>query len=102
MATTSSAASGSASTVPPAASTLSSSTSNLDWGSKGWTLLLSVQNYSWDIFSLCFNSLIQLVLIVCCVGILLARLSFGKLVILLGIKLRSLLGFTIIFVRMLT
>ena len=51
---------------------------------------------------MCFNSLVQLVLIVCCDGILLVRLSTGTLVILPGSDHNYSHGFNIIFVQMLT
>ena len=41
---TSDTASGSASTVYTAASTLFSSTTNIDWGSKGWNIFFIVSN----------------------------------------------------------
>ena len=81
----------SASTVSTVASTLSSSTTHLDWGSKGCTFLLSVHRYSSDIFPLCFNPLVR-------TELLFVRLTSGTLAILLGFKLGSYLGFTLIIV----
>ena len=99
---TSAAASGYMYTAATTASTLSSSTTHLNWGSKGWTFLLSVHESSWELFPLCFNSLLHSTLIVYCSGILLARWSSGMLTILLGFEIGSSLGFTLIFVWMLT
>ena len=73
MATTSAAASGSASAAAIAASNLYSSTNHLDWGSKIWTFLLSVCQYYWELFTLFFNSLVQIFLIICFAGLLLAQ-----------------------------
>ena len=42
-------------------STLSSSTTYLYWGSKVWTLFLSIRESSWEIFLVCFDYLVQLV-----------------------------------------
>ena len=96
------AASGSASTVSTEESALSSSTTHIDWGSKGWTFSLYVRESSWELFPLCFDSLVQLILVVCCTGIIFMFLSYGTLAILLGFNIVSSLGFTVIFVRMLT
>ena len=94
---TSDAASVSASTAATTASTLSSCTTNLYWGSKGWTFLLSIHESSWEISPLCFNSLVQILLVVYFSGHLLARLSSGMLEILLVFKIGYVLGFTLIF-----
>ena len=51
---------------------------------------------------MCFNYLLQLVLVVCCVGLLLVSLFPGTLAIFLGLEIGSLLGFALILVRMLT
>ena len=99
MVVTSAKVSGSVSSTSSAASTLPSCTTHLDWGFKKFTLLLSVRKFSWGIFYMQFNFLVQRVLIVCCNGGLLSRLSFGALEILIGFNISSLLGFTIIFVR---
>ena len=98
-------ASGSASTPDKMAtkeSTLSLYTTHLDWGSKEWTFSLYIRKYSWELLPLCFDSLLQIVLIVSCAGILFTRLSSGTIDILLGFKLVSSLDFTIIFFWMLT
>ena len=103
------------------ASTLSYSTPNFDWGSKGWNLFLIISNYgpwiygfslgwyvrksSWELFPMCFNSLVHIVLILCCSGVFLVRLLSGTLAILLEDDLVSLLRFTLFFnthVRVLT
>ena len=97
---TSAAASGSALTAATTASTLSSCATHLVWGSKGWAFLLSIHEYSWEISPLCFNSLIQIVLVVYFAGHLLARLSSSMLAILLVFKIKYLLGFTLILVHM--
>ena len=68
----------------------------------GFSLGWPVRESSLGIFPLWFSCLVQLVLIVYCAGIILVRLSSGALVILIGFKLSSLLGFTLIFVRILT
>ena len=131
MSDTSSAVSGSAPTIATAASILSSSTTNIDWCYKGWTFFFivsnnglwiyffswlqcwfrfpdhvgcqwSVRESSWRLFPVWFNCLFQRALVVCCYRILLERLSSDTLVILLGFKLGSSLGFTIIFVRIIT
>ena len=102
MAATSAAAYGYASNASIVASTLSSSTTYLYWDSKGWTILLFVCKYSWGLLLLCFNCLVQIILIICCDGIILARLSSVALVVLLGFELGSSLGFTLIFVWILT
>ena len=88
-----------AASASTAASTLSSSATHIDWVSKGWNFLLSVHKYSWEIFPLCFRSLVYLVFIVCCAGIILVHLSSGALAILIGFNIRSLISFTVIFVR---
>ena len=102
MAATSNAASRSASTMAATASALYSSTTHIDWGSKGQNVLFSVHKYYWELFPLCFIFLVQIVLIVCYAGIILALLSSGMLAILLGFELGSLLGFTIIYVQIFT
>ena len=102
MASTSDAASGSASTTVTAASTVSSYTTHIYWGSKGLTFLLSIRKYSWGLFSLRFSCLVQRVLIICFPGIILAHLSYDVLVVLLGFDTGYLLGFTLIFVRIIT
>ena len=75
--------------------TTSSSTTHIDLGSKGWNFSLYVRKYSWELFPLCFDSLVQLISIVCCAGFLLARFSSGTLAIFLGFEIVSLLDFTI-------
>ena len=102
MAATSSAAYVYASNAFNVAYTLPFSTTHIYWGSKVWTLLLSVRKYSWGILPLWFNCLFQSILIICCGGIILARLYSGSFVILLGFKIGFLPGFTLIFVWMLT
>ena len=96
MASTFIAASGFTST---AAYTLSYSTTHLGWGPNGWNFLLSIHKSSWGILPLCSNSLLQLIIIVCCAGIILVHLSSGALAILIGFNIRSLISFTVIFVR---
>ena len=81
------------------ASTLTSSNTHIDWGFKIYTFLLSIRQYSWEISPLCFNSLVQIVLVVCCAGLLLACLFSGALAIFLGFELGSLLDFTLILFR---
>ena len=102
MAATSAAAYGYASNASTVASTLSSSTTYLYWDSKKWTILLFVCKYSWGLLLLCFNCLVQIILIICCDGIILARFYSGSFVILLGFKIGSLPVFTLTFTRMLT
>ena len=101
MAATSAAACVYASNASTVASTLPFSTTHIYWGSKVWTLLLSVRKYSWGLLPLWFNCLVQSILIICCGGIILARLYSGSFVILLWFKIGSLSGFTLIFVWML-
>ena len=101
MAATSAAVSVSASTVATTTSNLSSSNNCIDWGFKGYHFMLFIRGSSWEILTLCSNSLVHLILFVCFDGILLVRLSYGTLAILLGIYLGSLYGFTLIFVQML-
>ena len=93
----SAAAFGSASTASTMDSTLSSCTTHIDWGSKVWNFLLSFNKYSWEPFPLCYNYLVQIVMIVCCARLLLTRLYSRTLVILIGLDLGSLLRLTIIF-----
>ena len=90
-----------ASNASTVASTLPFSTTHIYWGSKVWTLLLSVRKYSWGLLPLWFNCLVQSILIICCGGIILTRLYSGSFVILLWFKIGSLSGFTLIFVWML-
>ena len=99
MAAISATASGYAAT---SASTLSSSTTNLYWGSKGCTLLICVRKSSCELFPLRFESAVQIVHIVCCTGLLLVQFSSGAITILLVFALGSSLGFTVIFVRIIT
>ena len=99
---TSDAASVSASTAATTASTLSSCTTNLYWGSKGWTLFICVRKSSCELFPLRFESAVQIVHIVCCTGLLLVQFSSGAITILLVFALGSSLGFTVIFVRIIT
>ena len=83
-------------------SNLYSSTTHIYWGPKVWTLLISIHKYSWGLFLLWFNCLVQRVQIICCAGLLLACLSSGTLLILIGFDISSLLGLTVMFVQMLT
>ena len=56
--------------------------------------LLSIHESSLDLFSVCFGYLVQLVLILCCTGNILDRLSTTTLAILIGSELGYLLDFT--------
>ena len=98
----SAAASVSASTSTNAAYILLCSTFNLGLGTKGRTFLLYVRKSYLELFPLCFESLVHIVLIVWCAGVVFTRLSSGTIAILLGFEPSSFLGFTIIFVHMLT
>ena len=90
------------STAATAAYSMSYSTNHVGWGSKWWNFFLSCRESSWNLFPLCFDSLVQLVLILCWSGLLLECLSSSTLVVLLEFEISYLLGFTVIFVWVLT
>ena len=95
-------AAGSTSAAATADSNLSYSTTNLDWGSKGWTFLLFVRKSSWDLSPLCFDSLFQIIIIVHWYVLILEIFSSVMIVILIGFEIGSSLGSTVTFGWMLT